>query len=440
LFLIYLGICMPAAADTLVVGSGGTYDTIQEAIQASQSGDTIEVYPGRYDGPIQIHHTLTLIGKNQPVIDGHDKGTVVTIQADNTVLRGFDIRGSGNSLTTEDAGVLVLEASSVVVEDNTFHDVLFGIYLRRASESMIRNNQLHGLSLSLARRGDLIRIWYSNHVTIDKNQTFEGRDVVLWFSEDLTVIHNVFQNGRYGLHFMYCDRAQVSENIFSHNSVGAYLMYSHGIHMAQNRITENRGASGFGVGFKDVENAHLEKNVISGNRIGLFYENSSGTYAENLVANNDIGIQMMASARGNTFTRNSFYDNELQVDSEKQVPAIMRNQWIENFWNDYTGLDMNQDRIGDEPYTLMHLFEDIAERYPTVDFFSQGPVAQALNYASRLFPIFQPKIRLTDERPRLEWVVPTVPLIQQDKAWLWIVTGISLTMPFFVWMRTNFRL
>ena len=42
-----------------------------------------------------------------------------------------------------------------------------------------------------------IRVWSSNDVIVEDNQIVRGRDVVLWYSERLTVRGNVVRGGRY---------------------------------------------------------------------------------------------------------------------------------------------------------------------------------------------------------------------------------------------------
>lgn len=372
-------------------------ESLQSVIQAAQAGDTISINGGIFHGPITTDKPIHLIGLNRPAIDGGRKGTVLVLKGRGSSVEGFIIRGSGDILSQDHAGLLA-EAPEIRIENNIFEDVLFGIDLKLAPRSIIRGNILKGKALDLARRGDLIRIWYSDDVLIENNRTESGRDVVLWFSKNLIVRHNTFVNARYGLHFMYCSQSIVQDNLLHHNSVGIYLMYSRDIQLVQNRILHNRGPSGFGVGFKDMENSLVKDNIIANNRVAFFLDHGSGTYQGNLIGVNDVGIQMLPSAKHNYFNQNSFIDNGEQVviDGGSSIAA---NEWVKNFWSDYRGYDRDRDGIGDIPYHTYRFFERLTDRYSTLKFFALNPSVQALDFAANTFPIFSPEPKLTDQNP-----------------------------------------
>jgi len=392
----------PTGAATWRVEPASVSGSLAQALAQAQDGDTIIVVGGEHPGPVQITQSVALLGQAGAVIDGGGRGHVVDITAPGVTLRGFVIRGSGDVLSQEHAGVVVT-APEATIEGNRFEDVLFGVYLRRAPRSRIRGNVLRGKPLPLPRRGDLIRVWYSDDVAITGNDVAAGRDVVLWFSNRLTLADNTITGGRYGIHFMYCDAAAVEANRIARNSVGAYLMYSQRLALRENRITHNRGASGYGVGLKDMEAAELSGNVIADNRVGIFLDNAAGRYARNLIAYNDQGLQVLASSRRNAFLENSLVDNAEQVVSD-EVP----NRWHGNYWSDYRGIDADGDGIGDTPYQAVELFERLADRYPVLRLYAQSPVAEALEFSARLFPMFAPKPRLRDVAPRMAPLLPGI--------------------------------
>ncbi len=414
-----------------VVTPQGTYTSLSEALAQAEDGDTIEIYGGVYPGPLSIDRPLTLTGYGWPVIDGNGHGTVVKVAAPGVRLRGFVISNSGDSLNDENSGIAV-EAPNTIIENNRLEDTLFGIYLREANGSIIKNNIISSKKLAVPRRGDPIRVWYSNDVLLEGNTIEEGRDVVLWYSERLTVRGNKVSGGRYGLHFMYCDDAIIENNLLTNNSVGTFLMYSRRLHLTGNTIANNRGPSGFGVGLKDLDDAIIENNLFLDNRIGAHLDNSPreinsiGHFEGNVFAFNDIGVNLMPSVRHNEFKANSFVENEQQVSIAGRVDHVQDNAWTVagrgNYWSDYVGYDGDADGSGDVPYKSERLFESLLDQDSSLRLFLYSPVEQAVDFAARAVPFVKPQPKLTDEVPLMQPVLPgglpALPQASQRPMWL----------------------
>ncbi len=417
----------------------GEKKSLADALSEAQDGDVIEVQGGLYQGPLTINHSVTLIGTGWPVIDGQGVGTTIKITAPGVTLQGFVIRNSGDSLAEENSGIAV-EASRVVIEGNRLDDTLFGIYLRQADGSIIRDNHVSSMDLDVPRRGDPIRVWFSKDVLVEDNVVTKGRDVVLWYSERLTLRNNQVSDGRYGLHFMYCDDATIEGNLLTNNSVGTFMMYSRRLHLLGNTIAYNRGPSGFGVGLKDMDDAVVENNLFLDNRVGAHLDNSPrevnsiGRFSGNVFAYNDIGINLMPSVRHNEFFSNSFIDNEMQVGIAGGGGRAENNTWtvsdLGNYWSDYTGYDGNRDGLGDIPYKSERLFENMIDHNSSLRLFLYSPVEQAIDFAARAVPFVKPKPKLTDEVPMMDPQFPAgVPRAPKENTQiLWLISFALLAL------------
>ena len=332
---------------------------LQAMIDAAEPGSVITVPTGTYDGNVVIDKPLTLIGEGWPVIDGHGSGNVIEVLAPDVTISGFVIVNTGSSLDQENAGISV-EEPRVTIVDNRLEDVLFGIFLRRSEGSLIAANEIGATGFDLARRGDGIRLWESPGSVIEGNVVRGGRDTVLWFSDDLILRDNEFTNGRYGIHFMYSDRAVVERNNLSGNSVGGFLMYSHDLTLKDNLITNNHGPSGYGIGLKDMDGLMATGNHLIGNRVGFYFDNSPATpgvehrLEHNLFAYNEIGVLFLPSVTGNLFTKNAFVDNGEQVGVQGGGDFGDQNSWADagvgNHWSDFAGYDADNDGVGDISY------------------------------------------------------------------------------------------
>ncbi len=406
------------------------------AIANANPGDTIYVSGGVYTGSIDIDKSLTLIGVDWPVIDGENEGTVVHIQAPNTTIRGFVVRNSGKVLDQENSGIAI-EAENTLIEGNRFENTLFGIYLRQAHHTTIRDNQISSKDLDVPRRGDPIRVWYSNDVLIENNVVTKGRDVVLWYSERLTIRNNDVSDGRYGLHFMYCDDAEISQNRLLNNSVGAFMMYSRRVHINNNTISGNRGPSGYGIGLKDMDDALIVDNLFLDNRVGAHLDTSPrevdsvGIFQGNVFGYNDIGIEMLPSVRHNEISGNSFIENEEQV-AVGGGGIIKDNSWTVgeqgNYWSDYVGYDADGDSQGDIEYRADRLFENMLIREPALRLFIYSPATTALNFAARVVPMVKPQPKVVDTLPMLTPLIPNAPALPPVSRLKWALTGAVLLL------------
>ena len=427
-------IAAPAPTTALRVTPDGPYTTIQRALEDAVPGDTIVVDGGVYPNLV-IDKSVEVVGVNGARIDGGGSGDVVLITAPDVTLRGFEIRYSGRSLDQENAGVTVT-APRALVEQNVMRDVLFGVYLKDAARSIVRNNDIIGYDLYVARRGDGLRAWYSEGVQFIENRVQRGRDVILWFSDDAVVRGNVISDGRYGLHFMYDDRMVVQDNRVMRNSVGMFLMYSSNVAVLGNELSDNFGPSGYGLGLKEVANLRVADNVMMRNRIGISLDSTPhgvdayADFTSNLVALNDVGMAFLPSVERARMVGNSFDGNATQVEV-RGGGDLEGNVWNEqqgNYWSDYVGYDADGDHVGDVPYEPRSLFESLRDKHPELSFFNHSPAADAVDFAARAIPNLQPGRKIVDEAPLVDAHVPAWFSQEDGSAWPWYAAGAGLSM------------
>lgn len=412
----------------------GTYASFQQALDESHDGDVLTVTAGNHSGNFVIDKSITIQGVAWPEFDGGGEGNVFTVEAPNVTLNGLLIKNSGTTLNSEDAGIEA-NAPGVVIEGNRIQNTLFGIYLKESPNGLIRNNVITGMDLEVQRRGDGIRVWYSSDTVIEDNDVSLVRDVVLWYSERLTVRNNNIYEGRYGLHFMYDDDAIVENNRLTGNSVGAFLMYSRRLRMIGNVVGDNRGPSGYGIGLKDLDDAYVEGNLFADNRIGAYIDNSprerdsTVEFIDNVFVLNDFGVRLMPSVKRNQYTGNSFVDNQEQVQVVGRG-TLKDNLWavdgVGNYWSDYAGFDANNDGVGDLVYKSEKLFENLADKHPKLRLLTFSPVTQAVDFAAKSFPFVRPEPKLTDPSPLVSpGTVHGLLLDQQEFAWKTLAASLA---------------
>lgn len=417
--------CAAAAVAAVLGGAaraGDAFD-VAAAIRAAAPGATIRVPAGVYPALV-IDKPVVLEADGQAVIDAGGRDDVVRITAPDVTLRGFLLRGSGDSLDRENAG-LVVNAPRALIENNRLEDVLLGMIVQNAHETVVRGNYITGKPLDAGRRGDGIRLWNSNHVKLERNEVFSARDVVIWYSTGTHITENRVTAGRYGLHFMYANESVLERNTLTNNSVGVFLMYSRDIVLRRNVLADNRGPSGYGLGLKDMDAVTVEENTIAGNRVGVFFDNSPqrvdifGEFHGNVIAYNDVGLAFQPSVKRNRFSNNSFVENLEQVallGSGNFAGNFFTIDGRGNYWSDFAGFDADRDGIGDVPYRNLSLFENLMDREPKLRLFLYSPAQQAIELAARAFPIVRPTPKFTDDRPLMIPIPPAVQPVAQAQA------------------------
>jgi nitrous oxidase accessory protein len=394
--------------------------SIADRIACAAPGDVIEVGPGVYRERIRIDKPLRLVGVGRPVIDGGGSGDIVEIVAPSVEFSGFEVRNTGIDLDKENCAIRVL-APLAIIEDNVLSDVLFGIDLKGASDSVVRGNRIGGKDLDVARRGDGLRLWRSDRVRIEHNEIHDGRDAILWYSNAVEVRGNVAHRCRYGFHLMYSDNVVLEDNEVSQNSVGVYFMYSHSLELRRNRLVRNRGPSGYGLGLKETDRFTIEDNVIVGNRVGVYIDGSPftskkpGEFTRNTFAFNDIGVTFLPAVRGNVLWENNF------VDNVEQVCVLGRGELVGNefarddrgnYWSDYVGYDEDRDGLGDWEHYSERLFESMLDREPKLRVFLLSPAESAIEFVARAVPAVRPEPKFSDPAPLMQ---PVATRIEVDR-------------------------
>ncbi|MDQ7801410.1 MAG: nitrous oxide reductase family maturation protein NosD [Armatimonadota bacterium] len=396
----------------LSAAGSGIAASLQALVDAAPAGSEV-VVRGVVRGPVVIRKPLRLVGEAGAVVDGGGQGTVVRVEAPYVYVARLALRNSGSELNTEDAGVFV-GAPGVVLEDLVLEDVLFGLNLKQAHRAVVRRVRMSGKPLPLNRRGDGVRLWYSQRVTLTDVQVEGMRDVLLWFTED-SVLHRLRVRGsRYGVHYMYAHRTPLLDSTLEGNAVGAYIMYSTGVRVEGNRFLHNRDVPGVGLAFKESDAVVVRRNAVVGNHVGLYLDatpmggDGRGRFEDNVVAGNGVGAVLLSNVTGNTFTGNVFEANGETVRTEGGANA--RNRWWEsgrgNWWDGYAGLDLNGDGVGDYPYRLRRWFESVADTVPTSRVLHGSAAVAALERAAQAVPLFPPHVVVEDQYPLVRAPVP----------------------------------
>ncbi|MCK5292897.1 MAG: right-handed parallel beta-helix repeat-containing protein, partial [Thermoplasmata archaeon] len=201
-------------ANTLFVGGvgPGNYTIIQDAIDASNNGDTVYVYSGTYNENLAISSNVILIGetKDTTMIEGSGSGIGVFVSASWVQIKGFTI-------TNFAYGIRLSYAQRCYVSDNIMvSNSWVGIHLEYSDNNSIADNSLLG---NIA--GAILD--YSHNNTLTDN--------------------TIDSNSVDGIGILSSDNNQFNYNIISANGNALYFHSSSSNTITNNTVSSN-GRSG----------------------------------------------------------------------------------------------------------------------------------------------------------------------------------------------------
>jgi len=381
-------------------------NALQEAIDKAPSGSILKLPKGVYKGSIIIKKPLTIIGKETGVvIDGEGNGTVITIESSYVTLKNLHITNSGEMTHTLDAAILVKDAKQCEISHCKIDNALFGIDMQMVSNSIVADNNISSKDFELGLRGDGLRLWYSNDNIVRNNRLIKSRDMVVWYSHGNLIEENYGEHNRYSLHFMYAGKNIVKNNTYKHNSVGIFFMYSKDTIATGNVVQSSIGATGMGIGLKDVTNFTIKNNTVIYCAQGLYidrspFEPDSHNWIEgNKILYNSEAMHFHSLSENNIVKTNVIKGNIEDIVNDSRGSKTNENEIVGNYWDNYAGFDRDGDNIGDTSHKVYQYADQLWVYNPDVKFFYGSPVISLLNFLAKLAPFSEPIFLLEDEKP-----------------------------------------
>lgn len=276
----------------------GDFATIQAAINAASSGDTILVAAGTYPEYVNVNKSVTLKGTNrQSIIKGGAGSTtrVVDVKISNVKMSGFTVQGP--ALTYQ--GIWIEPAAqqyftNINISDNTIKGCNTGVFYSRSSKCFVTNNTLQGNTYG-------IRLYDSNYNVVAEN----------FVNASLYYGINFYARSRYN---------NITKNTIVNGRYGVLLEYANFTTMYLNSIKSN---TDYALRLSYTFYALIKGNTMQNNKYGVYVWNCSQ----------------------NQYYYNNFISNTIQADQYAAV--LTANLWdtnvhpgaTGNYWSDYTGID-----------------------------------------------------------------------------------------------------
>lgn len=396
---VFFGPMIPANGKTIRVGNGRQFQSIQNAVNKAQDGDTVLVDQGIYkEGAIVIEKSIVLKGINHPVIDGEHKHEILFVRGIGITIDGFKLQHTGRSEIKDIGAIMIYDSYHVSAINNILDDSNFGITVQNSRSCTIKNNSITAYGKDEVQSGNGIHCWKSDSLLIIQNTITGHRDGIYFeFVTNSLVWRNISRkNVRYGIHFMFSHHDTYIGNIFEENESGVAVMYTHHIHMYNNYFLNNWGDAAYGILLKDITDSDISGNHFTRNTVAIHMEGCSrNNLYKNSFSNNGWAVKIQASCDNNDFTENNFTGNTFDIGTNG---SLVLNTFNGNYWDKYEGYDLNRDKIGDVPFHPVSMYSMIIDSNPASLMLFRSLIVSLLDKSERILPGITPE-QLKDERP-----------------------------------------
>ncbi|MGD8506942.1 MAG: NosD domain-containing protein, partial [Candidatus Bathyarchaeota archaeon] len=335
----------------------GDFPSIQAAIDAASSNDTIIVAPGIYYEHLSIQHknNLTIIGEDPAttIIDGSQTGSIIYLSGSNEIaITGFimqnaiygvnmvqsgnctigssvinastenpffpaaaitmsessDNRITNNTLTSNNGyGIRnTIDSNENTIANNTVADNKHGISIESSMNATLTNNSLTGNTYNFGVQGAYTHEFIHN---IDTSNAIEGKPIFYLISQaDLTISPATFPSLGY-LAIVNSNNVTVENIDMSDNLQGVLLVNTTDSLVRDTNLLNNFcGIELRRSSFNSVENNEVEANQEEQTALFLIRAEYN-SITNNKITSNHKGIYMLDYSTNNTIAQNTISDN-----------------------------------------------------------------------------------------------------------------------------------
>ncbi|MFO7795192.1 MAG: NosD domain-containing protein, partial [Promethearchaeia archaeon] len=241
--------------------------------------------------------------------------------------------------------------NSLIIENNCSNNGHIGIILyEHCNNNTIKRNIMHdnqnaGISLRYSPHNTIIDNWIANSTG--------AFGVYLLQSHYATFSNNTVLGSSAGIRVHATEHITVYNNTFELNQVGISLRHGHYSIITQNRIysSSKYGIFSDTTAFCEISDNFIYNTTYDGIRL-IDNSHDNEIYSNEIEKSFRYGAYMYdANVNNNTLYMNYFIDNDVNA-VDNGTDNYWDNGSIGNYWDDYTGVDLNDDGIGDIPYNI----------------------------------------------------------------------------------------
>lgn len=338
----------PCWADTYFVPDD--YSTIQAAVDAISSGDTVIVRDGTYYEQVQISKSnVTLQAKNDggAVLQGPSNGFSIS-NSQNLTIEGFKF--SRNNTGIHIQGSQFVEVNSCQFENNTSQGIRV-CCTDRSSDLTFRGNRFIDDNQGPDSNMDYgLQLYWSDRITVTDNyfggvrSAFNQALSLKTGVNDAYIANNTFENFRWSAvyvgqedpghdYYEICSNNVVENNTFRRAGAGERSWDAIVVRSAENTVVrdnfiEDVQSAGVYVYGSTGRNVEIYRNTVINGSTGILIDRPDG---DSLVYNNTIynmNVGLLSNQSGNGIKNNIFANNATQFYGNLDSQDNSHNNWF----------------------------------------------------------------------------------------------------------------
>jgi parallel beta-helix repeat protein len=291
---------------------------------------------------------------NNTLSDNIGSGISMVNCVNNTISRNNLINNewSGINLTSNCMNNRII-GNTAINDGSTMQDN--GIYLGNYCDNnyimgnLIYDNRFYGINIIDHCEENII---FNNTIqNFATNQQWYGIYIQNYCHQN-TISLNLFEDLNYGICLVSSDQNTVTDNYFVECGTGMWMVINYQTNITGNTISG--GSTGFL--FSACDEGEIVNNFINNTAncaIRIMINCDNNEFYENIIKDNiNLGIQLDSpSDTNNKVYKNSFISNKIHA-YDNGTATYWNNSVVGNYWDNYTGLDSDNNHIGDTPYNI----------------------------------------------------------------------------------------
>ncbi|RLI41803.1 hypothetical protein DRO69_11145 [Candidatus Bathyarchaeota archaeon] len=316
------------------------------------------------DEGIKLYQSNNNIINNNTIIDNDEAGIYLYESSGNSVE---------NNNITKNGGVYLVRSFGNSIVNNSVSDSYRGIYLSCGSSgNVLTFNKMNNNKYNFGITADYpvsVTHFYND---INTSNVINGKPIYYWVnvmnkeipsdagyvavinSVNVTINGLNLTNNYQSILLAFTSRSVIRNVDVSNNVHGIDLVSSHCNIIYDSVFVSNSEGIAMGISGGGSNENIIRHNLMFNNRYGIYLtESSENTIKENEIVNAYKGISV--SGDHNVIYHNNFKNNTIHAEEGLgSTGNIWDNNYPSggNYWDDYVGVDRDNDGIGDYPYSF----------------------------------------------------------------------------------------